>query len=48
MYNEDETFAKMIQMAKNSILQVFKGTNPRQKLIADEPERLIMITKTLE
>ena len=33
LYNQDETFAKMIEIAKNSIFQVFKGTNPRQKLI---------------
>ena len=29
LYNQDETFAKMIEIAKNSIFQVFKGTNPR-------------------
>ena len=49
LYNEDETFATMIKIVKNAIINLFKGTNPRHKVIAEAERECnsLQITKTL-
>ena len=38
----------MIQIVKNAILNLFKGTNPKQKVIAEEQVKEITRSKTFK